>query len=114
MLRKFLATAPAVTALFCAHAQDTSVVTSTKPTISGFVDVYYRYNFNNPKKDAETFNNYTSFTNSHNSFELGMASVKLEHAFGKVGMVADLRSEEHTSELQSPCNLVCRLLLEKK
>src|SRR2546426_11207276 len=32
-------------------------------------------------------------------------------------LVADddeVRSEEHTSELQSPCNLVCRLLLEKK
>src|SRR5256885_3769174 len=27
---------------------------------------------------------------------------------------ATSRSEEHTSELQSPCNLVCRLLLEKK
>src|ERR1039457_7229534 len=27
---------------------------------------------------------------------------------------ASNRSEEHTSELQSPCNLVCRLLLEKK
>src|SRR5256885_13226544 len=27
---------------------------------------------------------------------------------------SDFRSEEHTSELQSPCNLVCRLLLEKK
>src|SRR5256885_12189063 len=27
---------------------------------------------------------------------------------------AQRRSEEHTSELQSPCNLVCRLLLEKK
>src|SRR5256885_10092071 len=27
---------------------------------------------------------------------------------------APVRSEEHTSELQSPCNLVCRLLLEKK
>src|SRR2546426_2612811 len=27
---------------------------------------------------------------------------------------AQERSEEHTSELQSPCNLVCRLLLEKK
>src|ERR1039457_6413592 len=26
----------------------------------------------------------------------------------------NIRSEEHTSELQSPCNLVCRLLLEKK
>src|SRR5256885_12663912 len=29
-------------------------------------------------------------------------------------VVAEHRSEEHTSELQSPCNLVCRLLLEKK
>src|SRR2546426_7460750 len=28
--------------------------------------------------------------------------------------LAQPRSEEHTSELQSPCNLVCRLLLEKK
>src|SRR5256885_11347847 len=28
--------------------------------------------------------------------------------------LGDVRSEEHTSELQSPCNLVCRLLLEKK
>src|ERR1022692_4411613 len=28
--------------------------------------------------------------------------------------VIEIRSEEHTSELQSPCNLVCRLLLEKK
>src|SRR5256885_10130214 len=28
--------------------------------------------------------------------------------------ISPLRSEEHTSELQSPCNLVCRLLLEKK
>src|SRR2546426_2931625 len=31
-----------------------------------------------------------------------------------VGHVRRERSEEHTSELQSPCNLVCRLLLEKK
>src|SRR5256885_7386895 len=29
-------------------------------------------------------------------------------------VVGPERSEEHTSELQSPCNLVCRLLLEKK
>src|SRR5205807_573667 len=28
--------------------------------------------------------------------------------------LVEIRSEEHTSELQSPCNLVCRLLLEKK
>src|SRR2546426_7639504 len=31
-----------------------------------------------------------------------------------VGLTPSGRSEEHTSELQSPCNLVCRLLLEKK
>src|SRR5256885_12165827 len=31
-----------------------------------------------------------------------------------VGADVHARSEEHTSELQSPCNLVCRLLLEKK
>src|SRR5256885_2191765 len=32
----------------------------------------------------------------------------------RVVFAASSRSEEHTSELQSPCNLVCRLLLEKK
>src|SRR5256885_12148485 len=32
----------------------------------------------------------------------------------RVYAVVAQRSEEHTSELQSPCNLVCRLLLEKK
>src|SRR2546426_8818716 len=36
-------------------------------------------------------------------------------AYAQSGAPRDLfRSEEHTSELQSPCNLVCRLLLEKK
>src|SRR5256885_4103486 len=48
---------------------------------------------------------------------------KLDADFGLLGMdIIDKwkslaifpRSEEHTSELQSPCNLVCRLLLEKK
>src|SRR5256885_8847318 len=33
---------------------------------------------------------------------------------GTLGNWDSARSEEHTSELQSPCNLVCRLLLEKK
>ncbi len=54
-------------------------------SITGGVDVYYRYDF------AKTrFNNLTSFTNSHNRFELGMATVKLEHKTDKVGIVADL------------------------
>src|SRR5437867_10162072 len=34
--------------------------------------------------------------------------------FGAVNIDGDARSEEHTSELQSPYDLVCRLLLEKK
>src|SRR5256885_11324601 len=40
------------------------------------------------------------------------AAAAAAHEVGAI--VVDLRSEEHTSELQSPCNLVCRLLLEKK
>jgi hypothetical protein len=80
-----MATAMATTGAVC--AQEAATVEEKKPTttISGFADVYYRYDFNqNPA------NNRTSFTNSHNSFELGMASLKLEHSFGKVSMVADL------------------------
>src|SRR5256885_8308763 len=37
-----------------------------------------------------------------------------EHCDFRAGLHLRARSEEHTSELQSPCNLVCRLLLEKK
>src|SRR5256885_5864211 len=41
--------------------------------------------------------------------------VKLFHKIQKEkSLWTSYRSEEHTSELQSPCNLVCRLLLEKK
>src|SRR2546426_5283633 len=40
--------------------------------------------------------------------------VAVEKARGQAERQAAERSEEHTSELQSPCNLVCRLLLEKK
>src|SRR5256885_7200807 len=43
---------------------------------------------------------------------------ELGHLLGALNGMAQrlrgVRSEEHTSELQSPCNLVCRLLLEKK
>src|SRR5256885_9409249 len=39
---------------------------------------------------------------------------RCERAVGAGELVGGERSGEHTSELQSPCNLVCRLLLEKK
>ena len=108
MLRKISLSVIAGLLLSSAYAQDSTVVSEkTGPTISGSVDAYYRFNFYNPKSDATSgpglsdfspYNNYTSFTNSQNSFELGMASLKLEHTMGKVGVVADLgfgkRAEE--------------------
>src|SRR2546426_3791409 len=65
---------------------------------------------------------YTTLFRSHGAHPFGLR-LELGHAFrdaaelGRqaVGLRAHVsRSEEHTSELQSPCNLVCRLLLEKK
>src|SRR2546426_6386043 len=49
----------------------------------------------------------------------GVEAIRLGELACRSGKVPNLpgirdRSEEHTSELQSPCNLVCRLLLEKK
>ena len=70
--------------------------TSPAPTITGSVDAYFRYNFNDPKGGFT--NNYTSFTNSQNSFELGMASIRADHTFGKASATIDLgfgrRAEE--------------------
>src|SRR5256885_16315116 len=45
---------------------------------------------------------------------LGEGLAGLAQGQGLHGQRPRGRSEEHTSELQSPCNLVCRLLLEKK
>jgi hypothetical protein len=90
MLRKILVSAIAMAVTVNSFAQEevkTETPEEKKPatTISGFADVYYRYDF--AKNPA---NNRTSFTNSHNSFELGMASLRLDHSFGKVSMTADL------------------------
>jgi hypothetical protein len=78
------------------HAQDAvPEKKDEKPsiTVSGFADAYFRSDFM-----RTTANNRTSFTHSDKSFELGMASVKLEYSKDKVGLVADLgvgkRAEE--------------------
>src|SRR2546426_4568444 len=47
-------------------------------------------------------------------FEQGKEGLRDGHRPDQVHLQDVARSEEHTSELQSPCNLVCRLLLEKK
>ena len=99
MLKKLLATFVVLTGYFTSNAQTNSAETpkleettaeavpEKKPAIiiSGYGDAYWKYDFN-----KMAGNNKTSFTNSHNSFELGMASLKLEHSSGKVGVVADL------------------------
>ena len=74
---------PSVTAL---QAQDSAKISPLK--FSGSADAYFRYDFNNPKNVFH--NNNTSFTNSQNSFELGMVSFKTEYTAGKAGVVADI------------------------
>ncbi|MEO6893813.1 MAG: outer membrane beta-barrel protein [Ginsengibacter sp.] len=76
-----------------ANAQDTTKNASIK--FSGNADIYYRYDFNDPKMP---YNNFTSFTNSQNSFELGIISFKAEHTFGKVGMMADVGFGKRANE----------------
>jgi hypothetical protein len=88
MLRKILACGTVLLiSFYTALSQDSSK--TGKLTISGSADAYYRYNFQNAKDSGRT-NNYTSFTNSQNSFELGMASLKADYAIGKVDAVLDL------------------------
>ena len=91
MLRKKIVAALAAPALSLAFstsvsAQDTTAVEATPAlVISGSVDGYYKYDF--AKTAANT---YTSFTQTHNTFSLGMASVKFAHTGEKVSAVADL------------------------
>lgn len=102
MLQKFFVAAFIMLALARAGAQQASAGTPvpsdslTKTagddqkkepflTITGSVDFYYKYDFAKTKA-----NSLTSFTQTHNNFALGMASVKFEHKGEKVGAVADL------------------------
>src|SRR5256885_11917912 len=48
-----------------------------------------------------------------NAFDIPARQAFIVDLVGKDDLMNAIRSEEHTSELQSPCNLVCRLLLEK-
>lgn len=84
-MKKALLTAYAACQMFVAYSQTNGTDTVPLVKISGSADVYYKYNFNGNNTD-----NKTSFTNSHNSFELGMISLKAEHEFKKGSIVADL------------------------
>lgn len=76
-------------------AADTSKPATPAPnpvSITGSVDFYYRYDFNGGHLNTPTGPVYgpTSFTQTHDQFTLGMATVKLEHKTAKMDMVADL------------------------
>src|SRR5256885_9977817 len=74
------------------------------------------------RSSAEDLGRGESFGNSREHRHVFLRPCKFDTARrgerGIFNQAQDLlkipRSEEHTSELQSPCNLVCRLLLEKK
>jgi hypothetical protein len=100
MLQKFLVAAIGLLSLTFSNAQTASLadipaVPAAKLTeeqkkepaliITGSADAYYKYDFANTKA-----NSFTSFTQIHNAFSLGMASVKFEHKGDKVSAVADL------------------------
>ena len=98
MLRKFLVAILGMASFVQAYSQSTTeaktdttlaapAVEEVKPTttINAGIDLYWRYDFAKQKA-----NNLTSFTNSQNRFELGMATVKLEHKTAKFDIVVDL------------------------
>src|SRR5256885_4336561 len=62
------------------------------------------------KNSTDDFVNYPSMTTFSQHFQHPQYSQQIYYLPPQLSF----RSEEHTSELQSPCNLVCRLLLEKK
>jgi|KBSMisStaDraftv2_1062788.scaffolds.fasta_scaffold02514_6 hypothetical protein len=102
MVKKIKLLVVALGSFMLAQAQDStkvvakdSVVPSPPPSFTGSLDLYYRYNFANPKtgpgnQNPTFYNNYTSFTNSQNSFELGMAAIKYDHSWGKAGASVEL------------------------
>jgi hypothetical protein len=107
MLRKFFMALCAIQAMLVSSSQVASVTVDTAVaknpeaqqktpsilTITGSADIYYKYDF--AKTKANTF---TSFTNSYNSFALGMASIKFEHKGDKVGAVLDLGFGQRAKE----------------
>src|SRR5256885_16263728 len=71
--------------------------------------VDWRAAFNPGSQPSREPNDYPSMATLRDTFERVYSDL-----CAAASEAAPPRSEEHTSELQSPCNLVCRLLLEKK
>ena len=83
MKKVFYILAATLTSSF-AFAQDDETKASPATTWGGSADAYYKYDF------SKQMNGLTSFTNSQDSFELGMASIEAGHTFGKASVFVDL------------------------
>ena len=81
-MKKGLLTLVLILTTSLTFAQDATTTSAT--TFAGSADAYYKYDFSNAD------NSLTSFTNSHNSFELGMASIEASHSLGKASVFVDL------------------------
>ncbi|WP_125723263.1 outer membrane beta-barrel protein [Flavobacterium ustbae] len=75
-----------------AFAQDEEAAAPPATTWGGSADAYYKYDF------SKQMNGLTSFTNSQNSFELGMASIEAGHTFGKASVFVDLGFGKRAAE----------------
>ena len=95
MRKTFLLTGKAIllSSIVMAQTDSTEIEKKSDLKISGSADVYYKYDFAKTRQ-----NSFTSFTQTHNQFSLGMASVKLDYSIGKVGMVADLGFGQRAKE----------------
>lgn len=75
-----------------AFAQEDEAAAPPATTWGGSADAYYKYDF------SKQMNGLTSFTNSQNSFELGMASIEAGHTFGKASVFVDLGFGKRAAE----------------
>src|SRR5256885_3088471 len=94
-------------------------LSTVEPTIAGPKRPQDRVALRNAKSSFTkvvegTAQKHVQVRNNGDSFDLSSGAVVIAAITSCTNTSNPSRSEEHTSELQSPCNLVCRLLLEKK
>jgi hypothetical protein len=94
MLKKILIASAICCTIVTSFAQKDSTKKSNT-TFTAYVDGYFRGLL---KNGDGSNNNYTSFTNSHNSFQLGMASIKIDQSFGKLIASVDLGVGKRANE----------------
>lgn len=87
----FLIVGLSLLAIYSTNAQETTPAPPAT-VFAGSADFYYKYDF------AEVDNSYTSFTHSHDSFEVGMVSIEASHKLGKASVFVDLGFGTRASE----------------